>query len=83
MQPSYAAIQYQDIPASAGAGVSAYRISYGVEQSGSAGPHFVYRIEMIGNGPAAGSAGLCLPDTGDAERVVAALASFISRPHPL
>lgn len=83
MQPSYAAIQSEDIAASAGAGASIYRISYGVEQSEPAGLHFVYRIEMLGNGSAVGNVGLRLPDMGDAERIVAAFADFVVRPHPL
>lgn len=83
MQPLYAPIQYEDVPTSANADAPAYRISYGVLYDRAAAPHFVYKVEIIENGEVAGDAGLCFPTIDDAEKVAAALCSFIQRPRPL
>lgn len=84
MQPSFAPIQYEDIPATtAQNGGVGYRISYGVRCGGAAGPHFAYKVETIGHERAADHAGFYLPDDDGAQKVVAALSRFIRRPHPL
>lgn len=80
MPLSYAPVQQEDVPA----GGLIYRISYGVEYGRPIAPRFVYKVELIEDGPGAGDMGLRLPDRPHvAMRVAEAISEFIARPHPL
>lgn len=84
MQPSFAPIQYEDIPAAAAQnGGVIYRISYGVRYGGMASPHFAYKVEAIDHEGAADQVGLYLLDDDGAPNIITALSGFILKPHPL